>query len=697
MPPSPPTPDSDSPCPPNLQSALTLLSPTTYTSLPPPPLLPSYITTLRRNAHLIIDSIPCDPPPPTTHTNYADLPASIIHPSPAVPPPISVPAAHLPALRAQWSKPVRVTSTKDNPLQVPIYKLAGEDGKGQWFARRSVHEGLPFRTWRERLSGEMGVTLRKNQERVRRGRTPDQAVRGIGAERLVEEVLNGDNGVNGVNGVNGDGEGKVVGKVQVYHVSAQFPKPTAARDFVSLIVTWEVGDGDGDGDEGEEDEEGKRNGGREWMMVSRPCVHDDTPPVPGYIRGMYESVEYIRELPLEENDDEDGGVDGADEENGRERMNPVEWVMVTRSDPGGNIPRWMVEKGTPRSICADAMKFLNWACQEERPSPERKSTERSMGSQLGDVSSDDDESSESDFSDTEVEHHGLIASFAYLVNAGLERYAPQTVLDYLPQHSRQLSARSVPEEIQTDKSSSHDTREKGDDAASQGKASASLSVNSALDSAAEAGQEISAVEQMKKNKKGGKLSSHEKQLAKLAERKRNVEAQLDRVRTDIQALRVTPPPETSTSKRAKASTAALATTNDQPSSEQMSSSPASSVHKGSNGNWQPETPGQDPARMHKAASGLFSNETKLLKQLSKIERDQIKEASKIEARVQKQADKQEKSRSRAETDVLRHEVDVLKKEVDRLRGERKQWLDLIGSLQSENTRLAASQGENVEK
>ncbi|KFY83257.1 hypothetical protein V500_10118, partial [Pseudogymnoascus sp. VKM F-4518 (FW-2643)] len=42
--------------------------------------------------------------------------------------------------------------------------------------------------------------------------------------------------------------------------------------------------------------------------------------------------------------------------------NPVEWIMLTRSDPGGSVPRFMVERGTPGSIVADAAKFLNWAC-----------------------------------------------------------------------------------------------------------------------------------------------------------------------------------------------------------------------------------------------------------------------------------------------------------------------------------------------
>ena len=45
--------------------------------------------------------------------------------------------------------------------------------------------------------------------------------------------------------------------------------------------------------------------------------------------------------------------------------------MVTRSDPGGSIPRWMVDKGTPRSVGADAAKFVNWAMQTDGACDER--------------------------------------------------------------------------------------------------------------------------------------------------------------------------------------------------------------------------------------------------------------------------------------------------------------------------------------
>jgi hypothetical protein len=86
------------------------------------------------------------------------------------------------------------------------------------------------------------------------------------------------------------------------------------------------------------------------MVVSIPVSHPDAPPRNGMVRGFYESIEMIREIPLA-----DAGADGAE-------SNPVEWIMVTRSDPGGGIPRFMVERNVPSSIVQDAVKFLDWAC-----------------------------------------------------------------------------------------------------------------------------------------------------------------------------------------------------------------------------------------------------------------------------------------------------------------------------------------------
>lgn len=181
---------------------------------------------------------------------------------------------------------------------------------------------------------------------------------------------------------------------------------------------------------------------RHFMVISKPCVHQDTSPREGYIRGSYESVEFIREIPinkkpqksvsttnlpnlghnrnrsstlgkeailrnaaknassLSENDvpinqekasaytndltpsegrargktisfDSSRGYGAKGEkmdipqEDDESESNPIEWIMITRSDPGGSVPRFMVERGTPGGIVSDASKFLNWACAKD--------------------------------------------------------------------------------------------------------------------------------------------------------------------------------------------------------------------------------------------------------------------------------------------------------------------------------------------
>ncbi|KAE8153727.1 hypothetical protein BDV25DRAFT_149047 [Aspergillus avenaceus] len=693
----------------DLQAALHYLSATTWDAIPSrdPDALRAYLEDLSAQARLIVESVPEQPPreanpsvastsppnnphwPPAAILSLSNARASEILSAPIATTDSTVPERPLSIAknprRNEWSKPIKTSAAKDNPLHLPIYKLPGADGKGHWFSRRSVYSGLPFTRWHMKLSGELDYTLRMNHQQIQKGRPPDRAVRGIGAKRLVEDIE-----------VQSEDGARVLGRVQVYHSSATFPKPTTPRDFVSLVVSWEVvADGfeGGDPGEGEVRNQGTAKGprARRWMMVSRPCEHPDVPPTQNYIRGQYESVEFIRELPVYEEDAEGDRREEDREEAGGQgefpkaqgNLNPVEWVMVTRSDPGGNIPRWVVEMGTPTGICQDAVKFLNWACQDDghktharrmsasHPHRHHQHESRAEASAEEDGESESEGSSESGYdSDTEVEHHGLIASFAYLVNAGLERYAPQVVLDYLLRDSSRHSATVSPpqedtcltDQTQTPKTeptatisttaSERPTEPEFNDAASQGTTSVAFSAHSALHSAGTT-PDVSAIEQMALNKKG-RLSFHEKQLIKLADRKRNVVAQLDRARLEIQALNID--------------------TSSHPPSQ------ADTVEASSNKR------NKAPTRAR-----LVNEESKLLKQLGKIEKDQVKEALKIEARHQKHAEKQEKSQSRSETDVRRQEVELLKKEVDWLRSERKMWLDLIGSLQAENTRLVAQQ------
>ncbi|KAH7162645.1 hypothetical protein B0J13DRAFT_491250 [Dactylonectria estremocensis] len=246
-------------------------------------------------------------------------------------------------LRKEW-KEVK-SNPRDNPLGISVYKLSAKDGRGSWFARRSVHEGLTFDDWKNGLDKEFLETMKVQ------GAPGSGNIRGIGADKRVESrtIEN-------------------VGQLQVFQLSAQFPGPTAPRDFVTLLLTSETSAKSADGSRPL----------RQFMIVSKPCEHPECPPRQGIIRGYYESVELIREIPIEipaaqrSLSSTDLGRDesmrrgtvydvhGTSPAATDEAPTAIEWIMITRSDPGGSVPRFLIEKGTPPGIIGDAGKFLRW-------------------------------------------------------------------------------------------------------------------------------------------------------------------------------------------------------------------------------------------------------------------------------------------------------------------------------------------------
>jgi hypothetical protein len=429
-----------------LHEALKTLSPIDFSTVPVDDLKP-FLSETFSDAQLLIDSVPIPGPAedsltvsigrsrsntiPSIASSSSDISLSTARPSP--PPP------EIESLQTQWGNPLRL-NTKDNPLGINVYKLAGKDGKGAWFARRSVHEGLGFERWKKALEKEFPETMKVQ------GGPGEGKIRGIGGERRVEHKV-----VDGIGKLEGEMVASMHGnpawvliKRLVYHLSAQFPGPTTPRDFVTLLLTSDTALKENCGGLSE-----NREIPRHFMVVSKPCIHPDCPERDGFIRGQYQSVEFIRELPVKkarrsastanllEKDTsqkradssslgkeailrsakkfqpqqsiggEDAGHDvpvvatssetnlsvpvgrqrgktisfsqsrGWDEQEADEaESNPVEWIMLTRSDPGGSVPRFMVERGTPSSIVADASKFLDWACSsnmdaEDEPIPEQ--------------------------------------------------------------------------------------------------------------------------------------------------------------------------------------------------------------------------------------------------------------------------------------------------------------------------------------
>ncbi|RMD41300.1 hypothetical protein DV735_g3832, partial [Chaetothyriales sp. CBS 134920] len=391
-----------------LQSALQALSPVDFSDVPTPvEELDQYLADLHAQAQTIVESIPiADPDEGLTRSraktissvasNASEISASAARSEP--------PEPHIASLQKEWGKPLKIKHS-ENLLGISVYKTAGKDGKGSWFARRSVHEGLGFARFKAAFQKEFPTSL------AVQGAAGEGNIRGIGAESRVEQI-------------------KVPnrGKLEVYRLSAQFPGPTTPRDFVTLLIT--------SSNAMKPHDDTSKLMPRSYMIISKPCNHPETQPRSGYIRGQYESVEFIREVPrklktsasqtnlshlnhghqkhshdmaqdmlirnaekihaqLKDDNEQNDSLrvpvthhsrPRSPSPSGRRRShtvdtaeafsrhsqdgieydpedNPVEWIMVTRSDPGGSVPRFLVERGTPGSICSDAVKFLDWACQ----------------------------------------------------------------------------------------------------------------------------------------------------------------------------------------------------------------------------------------------------------------------------------------------------------------------------------------------
>ena len=180
-----------------LHSALQVLSPTPFSSVPQAPSeLKAYLQDAFAKSQVILESVP----PPSVEdsnatrsrantatsigSNVSQISASCARSTP--------PSSEYGALQKEWGKPYKLAA-KDNPLGMAVYKLASKDGKGAWFARRSIHEGLGFSRWKKSLEKEFPESLKVQ------GGPGEGNIRGIGGERRVESV-----NVEGVGKVDGE-------------------------------------------------------------------------------------------------------------------------------------------------------------------------------------------------------------------------------------------------------------------------------------------------------------------------------------------------------------------------------------------------------------------------------------------------------------------------------------------------------------
>ncbi|KAL1874254.1 hypothetical protein Daus18300_003618 [Diaporthe australafricana] len=645
--------------------------------------LKHFLNTTFLQAQTVVDSIPAATKPQQagrarSHTDSSILfdPASRSHTntSASADAAIASAAAHAAKLQKEW-KEVKITP-RDNPYDMSVYKLAGKDGRGAWFARRSMHEGITFDKFRLGLEKEFGHTLQHTTG-------PGTGnVRGIGAERKAEHL-----------------ECDGVGQADVWLLNAQFPGPTTPRDFVTLFLTGVTGG----------ETKNKFREPRQFMIVSKPCNHPECAVRSGYIRGNYESVELIREIPIEKplrrvrssvdmrradfqmpsrqtgNDfetsqeaalraaqkragvkpderpggqrtlsrsltglpprehDEDSGAGKA----GEDTDMAIEWVMVTRSDPGGSVPRFMVEKGTPGGIVTDAGKFLKWldsrTAQDLEESideiPEVDATKDSVD----EVTTPRPHQSTAGESRPVLAHSQIAAeddpqpSGFYNMIAGAIGAASSIVTSRLPGVAHSTS--ELDSDLQ-DSGSESDDSERSFASAQEPEVETPLVKVLSGGGTSLGGGDMASMHSGKSDESSSKASTshHEKHLKKLQDRQKKLAEKMARQQERVSQGKTDQGED------------ALAKLKEKHEKEIA---------------WQQE---------------------KYQKEVKKMEEKRVRDEKKAEERRKKQQEKDEKSNAAMQLEKVKVERDIALKQIDILK-------DQVGQLQAQNTKLVAKLGK----
>ncbi|KAL9599350.1 MAG: hypothetical protein Q9219_003883 [cf. Caloplaca sp. 3 TL-2023] len=723
-----------------LHSALQSLGPTEFSTVPTEQSeIKDYLQQLFTQAQIIIDSVPppAEAPTParsranTASSNpidIADLATSSARSDPIDPANTS--------FQKEWSKPIKL-GAKENPLGMSVYKLGGKDGKGAWFARRSVHEGMGFRKWK------LGLQVEFPESMEVQGGPGEGNIRGIGGERRVEKVV-----VDGV------------GTIEVYHLSAQFPGPTTPRDFVTMLVTSSTAI-----DRSTSTSEPiVSNGPRHFMVISKPCIHPGCPPRDGFVRGQYESVEFIREIPIKPvrsssttnllqqmqrpgSDTKESGVAAAVVENaqrtldkggsgdqmlanmdadgysplakhalvqeGRKRgktisfaesrgprakgeamdtphdelsdpaeQNPVEWIMITRSDPGGSVPRFMVERGTPSGIVSDASKFLDWACKKEHPVKDDYA-EKPLET--------NEEAGEENPPLGAQEQHRLNGHVAGSKEVPGSTESSTTLTDENAAKSNTLSSQQVPQENIVSNMAS--TAITGIESYAQAiknhlPGSGPEGIGSALTS-------NDPETPVKKTTKDVTLTDEAASLASTSDSFASAEDHFDDAGS-------TPPNSTMANAGSSPPNSTTASAKPSPSSDRQEKELAKHVQrkktlddkllqrKEKEGKNVDVLTTKEEDRIRKAeewhAREVAKQEQRYQREVTKIEAKRVKEEQKAAERKKKAEEKDEKVKLTRERDAAKAEVENLKRERDLLK-------DQVGALQRENTALVAKLGK----
>lgn len=158
--------------------ALSSLSPVDWADVPQHDLKP-FLDHIFTEAQTVIDSVPSSIVNSSNNTGRARAKTDSAISIPEIPSRrTSASINQSQQLRQEW-KEAKVNA-RENPLGVKVYKLVSKDGKGAWFARRSVHDGLSFASWKRGLEKEFIETMKVQ------GHPGSGSIRGIGADKRVE-------------------------------------------------------------------------------------------------------------------------------------------------------------------------------------------------------------------------------------------------------------------------------------------------------------------------------------------------------------------------------------------------------------------------------------------------------------------------------------------------------------------------------